>query len=86
MAELGFVLALDDGEGGEDVGGGVAGEAVEVEVEGVEAGSEVAAFFFAPGAEWAVVAGVLGEGGTLRKVYFNNVSPSASLGQALRRR
>jgi len=36
---LGLVLALDDGEGGEDVRGVVAVEVVEVEVEGVEAGS-----------------------------------------------
>ena len=45
MAEGGLVLALDDGEGGEDVGGGVSVEAVEVEVEGVEAGSKVATLF-----------------------------------------
>ena len=43
VAELGLVVALDDGEGGEDVGGVVPVEAVEVEVEGVEAGAEVAA-------------------------------------------
>ena len=43
VAELGLVLALDDGEGGEDVGVGVSGEAVEVEGVGVEAGAEVAA-------------------------------------------
>ena len=34
-----------------------------MEVEGVEAGSEVAAFFFVPGEGWAVVAEVAGEGG-----------------------
>ena len=43
VAELGLVVAFDDGEGGEDVVGVVPVEAVEVEVEGVEAGSEVAA-------------------------------------------
>ena len=63
MAELGLVLVLDDGEGGEDVGGVVSVEAVEVEVEGVEAGSEVAAGFLVPGEGWAVVAEVAGEGG-----------------------
>ena len=63
VAELGLVLALDDGEGGEDVGGVVPVEAVEVEVEGVEAGSEVAAGFLVPGEGWAVVAEVAGEGG-----------------------
>ena len=49
MGELGLVVALDDGEGGEDVGGVVSVEAVEVEVEGVEAGAEVAALFLVPG-------------------------------------
>ena len=39
-AELGLVVALDDGGSGEDVGGVVAGEAVEVEVVGVEAGGK----------------------------------------------
>ena len=63
MAELGLVLALDDGEGVQDVGGVFAGEAVEVEVEGVQAGAEVAAVFFVPGEGWAVVAEVAGEGG-----------------------
>ena len=43
VAEGGFVVAADDGEGVEDVVGVVAGEAVEVEVEGVEAGAQVAA-------------------------------------------
>ena len=43
MAESDLVLAFDDGEGGEDVGGVVAVEVVEVEVEGVGVGSEVAA-------------------------------------------
>ena len=56
-------MALDDGEGGEDVGGVVSVEAVEVEVEGVEAGSEVAAVLLVPGKGWAVVAEVAGEGG-----------------------
>ena len=43
VAEGGLVVAADDGEGVEDVGGVGAGEAVEVEVEGVEAGAQVAA-------------------------------------------
>jgi len=42
-AEGGFVVFADDGEGVEDVGGVCAGEAVEVEVEGVEAGAQVVA-------------------------------------------
>ena len=56
-------MAADDGEGVEDVGGVVFGEAVEVEVEGVEAGAQVAAFFFVPDEGGAVVAEVAGEGG-----------------------
>ena len=63
MAEGGFVVAADDGEGVEDVGGVCAGEAVEVEVEGVEAGAQVAALFFVPDEGRAVVAEVAGEGG-----------------------
>ena len=63
MAEGGFVVAADDGEGVEDVGGVVAGEAVEVEVEGVEAGAQVAALFIVPDEGRAVVAEVAGEGG-----------------------
>ena len=63
VAEGGFVVAADDGEGVEDVGGVVAGEAVEVEVEGVEAGAQVAALFFVPDEGRAVVAEVAGEGG-----------------------
>ena len=43
VAEGGLVVAADDGEGVEDVGGVCAGQAVEVEVEGVEAGAQVAA-------------------------------------------
>ena len=46
VAEGGLVLALDDGEGGEDVGGVVFGGAVAVEVEGVEVGPEMAALLF----------------------------------------
>ena len=38
VAEGGFVVAANNGEGVEGVGGVLAGEAVEVEVEGVEAG------------------------------------------------
>ena len=56
-------MAADDREGVEDVGGVVAGEAVEVEVEGVEAGAQVAALFFVPDEGRAVVAEVAGEGG-----------------------
>ena len=56
-------MAADDGEGVEDVGGVSAGEAVEVEVEGVEAGAQVAAFFFVPDEGRAVVAEVAGEWG-----------------------
>ena len=41
VAEFRFVLPLDDRGRFQDVGGGVAGGAVAVEVEGVEAGSEV---------------------------------------------
>ena len=63
VAEGGLVAAADDGEGVEDVGGVVAGEAVEVEVEGVEAGAQVAALFFVPDEGRAVVAEVAGEGG-----------------------
>ena len=49
-------MAADDGEGVEDVGGVFAGEAVEVEVEGVEAGAQVAALFLVPDEGRAVVA------------------------------
>ena len=63
VAEGGFVVAADNGEGVEDVGGVCAGEAVEVEVEGVEAGAQVAALFFVPDEGRAVVAEVEGEGG-----------------------
>jgi hypothetical protein len=47
-SEGGFVFAADDGEGVEDVFGGVPRQAVEVEVERVEAGAEVATFLFVP--------------------------------------
>ena len=43
MAELLFVLASDDGEGAEHVAGVVPRKAVEVEIESVEAGAQVAA-------------------------------------------
>ena len=62
VAEGGLVVAADDGEGVEDVGGIVAGEAVEVEVEGVEAGAQVTALLFVPAEGRAVVAEVAGEG------------------------
>ena len=42
----GLVVVADDGEGVEDVGGVGACEAVEVEVEGVEAGAQVKALLF----------------------------------------
>ena len=60
-AESGLVFAADDGEGAEDVGGVLAVKAVEVEVEGVEAGAQVAARFLVPAEGWAVVAEVAGE-------------------------
>ena len=44
----GFVFAADDGEGVEDIFGVVPRQAVEVEVERVEAGAEVAALPFVP--------------------------------------
>ena len=60
VAEGGFVAAADDGEGVEHVGGVLAGEDVEVEVEGVEAGARVAGLLVVPD-EWrAVVAAVAG--------------------------
>ena len=46
-AELLFVLGANDGERAEGVVGVVAGEAVEVEVEGVEPGAQVTAFLLA---------------------------------------
>ena len=63
MPNWAFVFAADDGEGAQDVGGVIAGEAVEVEVEGVEAGAEVAALLFVPAEGRAVVAEVAGERG-----------------------
>ena len=54
-------MATDDGEGVEDVGGVCAGEAVEVEVEGVEAGALVAAFFFVPDVRMGWRSGTLGK-------------------------
>ena len=62
VAEGGSVVAADDGEGVEDVGGIGAGEAVEVKVEGVEAGAQVAALLLVPDEGRAVVAEVAGEG------------------------
>ena len=59
VAEGGFVVA-DDGEGVGDAGGVCAGEAVEVEVEGVEAGAQVAGFLVALDDRRAVVAEVAG--------------------------
>ena len=60
VAEGGFVVAADDGEGVEDVVGVCAGEAVGVEVEGVEAGAQVAGFLVALDDRRAVVAEVAG--------------------------
>ena len=57
--EGGFVVA-DDGEGVEGVGGVLAGEDVEVEVEGVEVGAQVAGFLVALDDRRAVVAEVAG--------------------------
>ena len=48
-AACGLILAADDREGVEDVGGVLAGQAVEVEIEGVEAGAQVAALLRVPG-------------------------------------
>ena len=48
VAEGGFAVAADDVECVEDVGGVFAREAVEVEVEGVEAGAQVAALLIVP--------------------------------------
>ena len=55
-------MAADYGEGVQDVGSVLAGQAVEVEVECVETGSKVAALFGVPGKRRAVVAQVAGEG------------------------
>ena len=46
--ERGFVLAADDGEGAQDVAGILPRDTVEVEVEGVQAGAQVAALYFIP--------------------------------------
>ena len=63
MAEGGFVFTADYGEGFQHVLRVFLGQAVEVEVERVEAGAQVAAFFFVPDEGRAVVAEVPGEGG-----------------------
>ena len=52
----------DDGEGVQHVAGVFTGEAVEVEVEGVEAGTQVAAFLLVPDEGRTVVAKIAGEG------------------------
>ena len=59
-------MAADDGEGIEDVGGVFSGEAVEVEVERVKAGAQVAALLVVPDEGRAVVTEVAGEGGPCR--------------------
>src|SRR3546814_2118784 len=58
-----LVGVADDGEGVEDVGGLVAFQAVQVEVQRVEAGDAVAAVFGVPDEGFAVVAEVAGEAG-----------------------
>jgi len=60
MVEGGFVFFADDGEGVQHVLRVVFVQAVEVEVERVEAGAQVAAFFFVPDEGLAVVAEVTG--------------------------
>ena len=57
------LVLLQHGELVEDVGGGVLVEAVEVEVEGVEAGTELAALGGVPDVGIALVAEVAGERG-----------------------
>lgn len=58
MAENGFVLATDDGEGFEDVGGVFAGVALEMEGKGVATGAQVAVLFIVPNEGRDVVAPV----------------------------
>ena len=62
FAVRGLVLALDDGEGVHDVVHVVAGDAVEVEVGGVQFAAQQEAALFVPAEGRAVVAAVLGEG------------------------
>ena len=66
MAEGFFVFAARAEEGVEHVAGGVPRQAAEVEVEGVEAGAQMAAFVVVPGEGQAVATEVLdGVGETL---------------------
>ena len=60
-AESRFVFAADDGKRIEHIAGVVAAEAVEVEVERVEPGAQVAALLFVPDERRAVVADARGE-------------------------
>ena len=60
VGEGGFVVAADGGGGVEGVGSVLAGEEVEVEVEGVGAGAQVAGFLVALDDRRAVVAEVAG--------------------------
>ena len=60
-AEGVFVFAADYGEGSQHVAGVVAAQAVEVEVERVEPGAQVAALLFVPDERRAVIAEVAGE-------------------------
>ena len=60
-AERRLVLPPDDGEGAQDVVRVVVVEAVEVEIQRVEAGAEVAALLLVPGERWAVVPEIAGE-------------------------
>ena len=62
VAEGGFVFTADDGEGVQHVLRVFLGQAVEVEVERVKSGAQVAAFLFVPDEGRAVVAEVFGEG------------------------
>ena len=62
-AKGGPVFAADDWEGAQHVPGVVSRQAVEVEVECVEAGTQVAAFLFVPHEERALTAQVAGEWG-----------------------
>ena len=63
MAEGLVVVVAEDGEGGEDVVHGVAGETVKEGEEGVELAFEVEAALVVPGEGLAAEAHVAGEGG-----------------------
>ena len=61
-AECGLVFPLDYGECAQDVLGVFPRQAVEMEVECVESGTQVAAFLFIPDKWRAIIAEVAGEG------------------------